>query len=759
MNKAKYLTLGVASLLALASCSDDFIDDKKNYDNVSTDIYDYESGINGRLNDLYSWSLPDVNVQDVTMWKSPSAGSNDIIGKSTEEYSGFSSFVDPQIELSSTASSNSVPDYFMGDKGNIQSSVYGRIRNINDFIENVKSHSADEEVKEKALGQAYFFRAWCYYLLMKWYGGVPLVEDVQTPSSDSYTPRSSARATKDFIISDLDESARLLAPYTMDGGWTSGEFGRVTTGTALALKGRVLVLWASPLFNRANDVTRWTEAYNTMKAEKDSIDACGYHLYTSGSNVNGSDFALQFLQGSTNPEAVFVTLYNNVAGDDLDNQKNSSWERWIRPGNTTGSGKNASAMLVDLFPMADGKIPAGTGTYTKLQTSDSTYDANVPFMGRDPRFYRTFAFPGFRWAYDGDASEANSLYPSDGANYVLWNYCWYTDESGNTDPEATTNYFADGLLNTSKSGVYVRKRSDDLDVNSSPLYQWSATATNGGFSYSGAQYMEIRYAEVLLNLAEAACGAGELTDAVSYLQQVRERAGYTSANNYGLQTNLTSDQATCMSAILYERQIEFAYEGKRMDDLRRWMLYDGGSTLPDGAPSDWTLTGWGGNTCTWLGVTPLNGQRRENMVFRVADDYGTGGTTMDTDPLYTVALNKIASDESLTLDAVKEKYPTYYDVMAQFRPTGVDLRLSGDEFQAELNDLKTWYNTYLVRQSKKGDSYDQNHIEEYIYFRPKYYFLGFSEGASSANPNLPQTCGWTDYNTGSNGTFDPLADE
>lgn len=731
MKAIKYLTLGLAGVMGLASCSDSFIDDIKNYDNVNGDIYNYESGINGRLNDLYSWSLPDVNITNdgYQRWKSPSEGNNDIIGTSTEEYSGFSDFLDPTKELSSNSSSNSVIDLFMGDKGNVQASVYGRIRNINDFITNVQSHSASDEVKQKALGQAYFFRAWCYYLLMKWYGGVPLVTEVLEPEPSNFTPRSSARETKDFILSDLDQSARLLAPYTMNGGWSGSDFGRITTGTALALKGRVLLLWASPLFNRANDQSRWTEAYNTMRAEKDSIDACGYHLFQTTSNVNGSDFALQFLQSGVNPEAVFVTLYNNVVGDDLDNQKNSMWERWIRPANTTGSGKNASAMLVDLFPMSDGKIPAGTGTYTKLQVSDSTYDANVPFLHRDPRFYRTFTLPGFRWAYNGDASEANSLYPSDGQNYVLWNYCWYTDAAGSTDPEASNNYFADGLLNSGKSGVYVRKKSDDYDVNSSPLYNWQATATNGGFTYSGAQCIELRYAEVLLNLAEAACGAGQMSEAVGYLQQIRARAGYTAANNYGLPANLASDQATCMSAILYERQIEFAYEGKRMDDMRRWMLYDGGATQPEGAPADWTLTGWGGNTCTWLGVKPLNGQRRENMVFRVADSFGTGGTTADTDPMIN-----------------------------ETRPDGVDLRLTGDALNAQMDTLAAWYRTHLVRQLKKGDAYNQNHIAEYINFRPKYYFLGFTLSASSANTGLPQTCGWIDYNTGSLGTFDPLAD-
>jgi hypothetical protein len=84
--------------------------------------------------------------------------------------------------------------------------------------------------------------------------------------------------------------------------------------------------------------------------------------------------------------------------------------------------------------------------------------------------------------------------------------------------------------------------------------------------------LEIRYAEVLLNYAEAACGAGEMGVAVEQLKKIRARVGYTSTNNFGLQTNLSSDQSACFAAILYERQIELAYEGKRFDDLRRWML-------------------------------------------------------------------------------------------------------------------------------------------------------------------------------------------
>lgn len=718
-----YVSFGLVGLISLASCSDSFLQEKKNYDNVNAGIYNYVSGCNGRVNDVYSWCLP--TTSDMT-WKYPSAGNSDLAGQSTEEYAGFSSFVDPQVELSSMGSDNSVPDFFMGTQSNIQEAVYGRIRNINDVIEGISGGTISEEEKNSFLGQVYFFRAWCYYNLFKWYGGVPLLDKNLDPVASSVTPRSSAKATYEFILSDLDKAAKLLAPKTMNGGWSGSDYGRVTTGTALALKGRVMLLWCSPLFNRSNDQARWTNAYNTMKSELDSIKACGYGLYKSGSNVNGSDFATMFCQSNKNPEAVFVTLYNNITGDGLDNQKNNSWERAIRPANTGGSGKSVAEMMIKEFPMADGKIPAGTGTYSRLETSDSVYDKALPFVGRDPRFYRTFAFPGYRWAYNGDASAKDANNPADGKNYVLWNYVWYTNQNDQGSVESGDFYGADNLLK-SVQGVYVRKKSDDFDVNS-PLYNYVASDTKGAAPfYSAAPLIELRFAEVLLNLAEVACGAGQMGDAVSYIQQIRDRAGYTAANNYGLQSNLSSDQAACMSAVLYERQIELAYEGKRFDDLRRWMLFDGGSVIPDGAPSTWTLTGWGGNTCIWLGFAQLNGQRREKIQYRVSDQYGVGGSTFDSDPLKGIT-----------------------------RPVGVDLRKSN--LSDQNLTLANWYKEHLVMKVNKGDSYDLNKNMLYINFRPNYYFLGLSSGASAANKGIPQTIGWQDANNaGSMGTFDPLA--
>lgn len=267
---------------------------------------------------------------------------------------------------------------------------------------------------------------------MKWYGGVPIVKEVLEPTESNYTPRSTTKETIDFIVEDLDNAALLLAAETADGGWKDGSnYGRVTSGTALALKGRVLVLWASPLFNRSNDKSRWTEAYNEMKDDLSVIDACGYGLYSSSNNKNGSDFASVFTQiGKTaNREAIFFTLYNTtviLTGID-DAAKNNMWERYIRPDNTGGNGLSPSRMILNMFPMSDGKIPAEANNYTKLETSSETLDTDYPFMNRDPRFYRTFTFTGFRWAYNGDASIHNEHNPSDGANYTYWGYVWYAD--------------------------------------------------------------------------------------------------------------------------------------------------------------------------------------------------------------------------------------------------------------------------------------------------------------------------------------------
>lgn len=747
--KSKILSifgLGVISMMAFTACSDKFLEDKKNYDNVTPDIYNYFEGANARVSDLYAWSLPNTNAGDnVIGWKFSSYGAADKEGKSTEEYAGFGLFVDPQKPIS--VSNGNVPDYFYGQLNNIQESAYGRIRNINDVIlglEDVKpGENITQEQINQLLGQAYFLRAWCYYRLVQWFGGVPIVKDMPEPVEGYTVPRSSTKDCIDFIISDLDKSKELLGSTV----WTGNDFGRVTAGTACALKGRVLLLWASPIFNRANDESRWKAAYETMKAELSTINACGYGLYQPTMSDNGEDFAGMFSQ-TNSPEAVFTVQYNTTQSGT--GQKNNQWERYIRPKNTSGNGTlHPSKMLIDLFPMKDGKVPnlsafdlSYKGNYNKLAKSSILYDEEFPMANRDPRFYRTFAFPGVRWAYDGNntLNKWEPGYPSynNGKDYELWSYVWYTKESDQGDIESGNQYAADSLLGNGYSW-YVRKRTIDADVKSTASYVYDATVSGGGFVFNSAPYIELRYAEVLLNLAEAACGAGQMAEAVGYLRQIRQRVGYT--ETCGLSADLEGDQAACMSAVLYERMIELAYEGKRFHDLRRWLLFDGGTAFSsiEGAPSSWTLTGWGGNTCAWLGITPLNDQRREYVEFRTADKYGVGDTKADTDPLVKAGVQ---------------------------RPAALNLATTKEQIGEQVDQLKVWYYgdgtatnpAHLKYKLRKGDSYDTNKVPLTMKYLPYYYLFGFTQGSMNNNTALPQTIGWEDTNTGQMGTFDPLAE-
>ena len=158
----KNIGLGLTAVLALSACSDEFLQDKKNYDNVNKDMYNYFEGSNARLNDIYAWCLPQTgDLTSGTNYLSVSMGAADIAAKSTEEYAGFSDFVDSEKELSSMSGTNGVPDYFMGTHNNIQNSVYGRIRNVNDFLKGVSESTLSDEQKNILLGQGYFFRAVC----------------------------------------------------------------------------------------------------------------------------------------------------------------------------------------------------------------------------------------------------------------------------------------------------------------------------------------------------------------------------------------------------------------------------------------------------------------------------------------------------------------------------------------------------------------------------------------------------------------------
>lgn len=263
VNKIIMMALVVVATF-VNGCSDDFLKEKKNYGNFGEEIYDSYIGAQNRVNTLYAYLLPSATGS--ISWNNVSAGTADINSKSTEEYGGFSDYVNPNVVLDN----NNVPDYIYQEFGSTNAkSPYGHIRECNMVIEGItNSKGLTDDEKHELLGQALFFRAWAYFRLVRIYGGVPLIDYPQNPmvgeseGKDLIVPRSTTKDAIDFICDDLE-----LAAEYLPAAWTNAasDFGRVTAGAALALQGRARLLYASPLFNRSDNLDRWELAYQSNK--------------------------------------------------------------------------------------------------------------------------------------------------------------------------------------------------------------------------------------------------------------------------------------------------------------------------------------------------------------------------------------------------------------------------------------------------------------------------------------------------------------
>ncbi len=395
---------------------------------------------------------------------------------------------------------------------------YGKIRVINMFINDVNSGPIAQATKNRLNAQALFFRAWRYFDLVRLYGGVPLVtkplQAVGVEARDlAFLPRNTTTESYKQIVSDLD-SAILFLP----GKWGSSDWGRITKGAAAALKGRVLLFAASPQFNPSGDAAKWQAAYTANKQAYDLLVASGYGLHAS--------FDQLWFQEVNNPEAVFLTGFNTSTGDQV--RKNNGYDNSTRPSYTgTGGGSNQPSWeMVKAFPMKDGKK---IGESTKYPYTDQLF-----YKNRDPRFDKTIAYNGANWPLNGNTS------------FKVWTYF-----VNNKTVEARA----------SNTGFYTRKAINP-------------TVGVSDVQFSGTDWIEIRFAEVLLNLAESACGINNLDEAYTQLKAIRKRAGIEAGTDgmYGLKANMSRDEM--FEAILFERQIEFAFEGKRFWDLRRWKLIE-----------------------------------------------------------------------------------------------------------------------------------------------------------------------------------------
>ncbi|MBP6432370.1 MAG: RagB/SusD family nutrient uptake outer membrane protein [Ferruginibacter sp.] len=412
--------------------------------------------------------------------------------------------------LYGTLLENGVTD--IGTGTGITANRYADIRRCNLAIEGLTTSTGIDNTQKNIMkGQFYFLRAFSYFRLVRLYGGVPLVLTSQSVGDENLTtPRSKTSECIAQIAKDLDSAVALLPA-----SWSASESGRVTRGAAAALKGKALLQWASPQFNLTNDAQRWNDAYTANKAAYDMCVADGYILLPNYANIYTTE---------DHKENLIFRKYSPIRdwGNDI--------ERLARPFSETvgGSGNNYQPTwnLVQAYPMIDGQpITAGT----------SGYNATQFWLNRDPRLAASIAYNGTIWPLSGKAGRKQ------------WQYTGVLDETA-------------GSIIT---GFYNRKFCNTTITAANVLYN---SNVGGG---SGVDYIEMRFAEVIANLAECANETNKLTEAKDMIRLLRVRAGIIAGTmDYGLA--LASNQAQMRSLILNERQVEFALEGgMRYHDLRR----------------------------------------------------------------------------------------------------------------------------------------------------------------------------------------------
>ena len=440
---------------------------------------------------------------------------------------------------------------------------YGYIRDINLFIQKCTAATQlDAAVKARFLAEARFLRASYYFEMVKRMGGVPLILEPLTydfSGDPSYLrmPRAKESEVYDFILKEADEIKAQLPSNT-------AEKSRATVGAVLAMQARAALYAGSiakygantPLVSlQGGEVgipASMATGYYTkaLSAAKELIDgkAGAYALYNKKPDLS-ENFASLFYDKSNNPEAIFVEDFKlqsgKVHGFTIANQPRYGAEE------EEGGRINPSLNFVQSFEKLD-------NTFAPLATTDATgnyvYYDNVSdiFANRDARLGGTVMLPGTKfkgrtvdiWA--GYQLADGSIISGDdrGAQKIL---------PGKTTREQVVGFDGpiDGFEFTAQSGFYLRKYLDPV------------TGSGQRGVQSEVWFIRYRFAEVLLNAAEAAFELGQSDLAASYMNQVRSRAGLMKPLK-GADINF--------DRIAHERRAELSFEGHYFFDMKRWRI-------------------------------------------------------------------------------------------------------------------------------------------------------------------------------------------
>ncbi|MBB6238339.1 hypothetical protein HDC90_002972 [Pedobacter sp. AK013] len=527
MKKYYYILIVACSTIALQSCKKGGFLDPKVEPLTEAKVFADSTLTMSFLTDIYAYTGMDI-IPDVNGGTGLGSIIDNFETMTTNVAAGYAS--GPQIPLltsSLTSNNHAFNSYY--------TAYYKRIRSANIFMKNVPASTLSTPKKLRVIAEARFLRAWYYFALVRLYGGVQLMGDEVNDDLPNYEyKRNTYKQCIDYIANELDEAAKNLPASAI---LEAADYGRATSGACKALKARVLVTAASPLYNgspvatdatigplvsysAALDQNLWQKAVDACKAV---LDLPEYALVEDNSVKPGLGFQNMFIASRKNSEYIFA--YNVSRGKTLE----LMWFPWSRTTQTVLTYSNPSENMVKAFGMKDGKpITASSAAIP--------YDANNPYVNRDPRFDYSIIY--------------NQSIVCNKTTTALEKVDIFFNKA--TNAPSVDGYAA---LHT-RTGYYNRKMCND----SSPFNSLSVDRA----------YPIIRLAEMVLGYAEALNELGQTENAVANVIKIRKRAGILPGtdNRYGIPSGIS--QADLRTLIQNEYRVEFFSEGHWYYDTRRW---------------------------------------------------------------------------------------------------------------------------------------------------------------------------------------------
>ena len=384
---------------------------------------------------------------------------------------------------------------------------YTYIGRTNYYLNNYKrAVNVSDEVKERFAAEAYFYRAYNYWMLTSYFGDVPYITDeLNVDSPDVYRGRDKREEVIDAITKDLEEHYLALPEYIEAG---SDEFGRVSQTAALALLSRIY------LYNE-----RYADAVN---AAERAMASTYYGLYSTGNPdadyTNLFNYTGRASRNAANHETLLAFVYNYELGEDARTSHNLSREIWV-PNDYSRFVPTKST--IESYLTDEGEIwdPASVSTYEEV------------FEHRDPRMTQSILQPNTPWE-GGIGGDVN-----------------------NTDPQLFTY------------PLLVNMRSGCMTYSGYYLRKYVEPSTVGSVGHDDNDIIILRYAEVLLNYIEAKEQLGNVTqdDIDKTINKLRDRVGMVH-----LELSKLPQGSDLRTEIRRERRVELFFEGHRYFDIIRW---------------------------------------------------------------------------------------------------------------------------------------------------------------------------------------------